>query len=1137
MAVNPKSVDDLLVVLEKMGYKVGAGHKPGQIDAGFRAAFDPALKDLLRIGINDDDRIKLRLSKTADVPYNSDTREILLKKIEQKVNDLKTLPALEAYAKNEFLSAEKAGTALPVPPILIKKNLMDEGFSGKLLEQKNISGVIEFFKHGKEYIGYIDEIQNEIKNGPAVAPVLVSSKPPTLPISKPVTPPATAAPPPVATNAGLSAGNPVLDETLRLQTQKFQVAAGDKWKGNHNGIYNQAFHKFLVGAPDKNPEAVTFYSELDMSPEQLELITKHAWQVKQGVITPAIETVSPTGAPATSAVTTPPATETKPQTSTPSPTAQPEDVQMAAAEVEMALAELGRGINTQIKERAGKAGMLTSFLFEFKGIPVLSAEKAKDGVFDRDSRESLQAVLKTFQADLELTDDEIYNYTPKTGEKIKNGYSNLKQKMSEEQQKKFTEEKFGKLVESLDKLYGAGQLDGGRAYMGSPIRATEMGATVLHTVFEFIGKIFPGARGLMDSMLMKLTGGFGYNELMPGAKKDAGLDSHLTAERQKFANLTPEQRIEKQYLDVLKDAKANNREGELKTALSFAVGKMVELTTNKQDQEAFKAAIDKAMAEAGTKADANEAAKSFATTFKKEWKGPIAPVQIVPDASRSAPPPAPPASAPPSQEQIKPDPATTKPGVVGVPPLLQRPPEPEPPVKSAELQIGASVSALPESKELFDLYKKLGKDEAGRDKLMSFRSRGDDKTLYVMGRNKDGILVAEKMPSEGANKLLSSPNYAHYNQKQIDELMQGDRIYTFPVVGQKTFVMGGSGPAVQPVIPGGETTGGWVEENRHLGRQNQLRLAAWGGTPAFIAEDFTNHGRVRFVVLTDRNGVLADKAYYERQNGGAPLTDISRVFGGEGNPRFSTMDITDEYARYMRGYNKFCDDNKTQLQGMGDHDKFAEYKNHLRFNKVDLEKEYPGMAAVIRSPEHKGFYYTHFSENYRPDIAKLAEYINGQTHNGNPAKFDHDYGFKKDSGFGERPRVSNKVQQFTNDVGDLLLVPFKGIKNLFNGAARGSEEPRPAHTMQGNAAFNGELPNFERDAQKQFPAAKGAADALEQERKELKQQGLEEPEKKEATSAEQQFEQNKDDLLMVRRDQGPTLVAAGPKSVFTGAVP
>ncbi|MGB4107876.1 MAG: hypothetical protein WBK55_08790 [Alphaproteobacteria bacterium] len=1140
MAVNATTVEDLVSVLGKMGYKFD-GHKPGELDEPFVATYKSALKDLVHIGMKTD----------ADLPYNAQVRNALVVKINEEKADPRTMGALAAYSNNKPFTIGVGELAMELASTQeIEAALKEKKFPENLRKPENVAGVIEFFNRSDGYIRAIDKIETELAQRAATAKQTAASKislVSEVSASSDVPPVPQSTPAPV--NAPSDLKGPALWEQLRQQTQKLQDTAvntkGEKYSGNKNGIYSPDFHNFLKTVEDPAAkQLVQFENEARKGKFTLKVMTQLAWDAKHGVASRAsanpqetVTTPSPASAPSEGSVPAA-ATTTAPQTNTAPPGARPpltEDQKIAAQNVEEALIKFSEGINAQITERAQKSGMLTGLLFEFKGVPVLSEGKAKDGQFGRDSQESLQAVLKTFQADLELTDDEIYNYTPDVGKKIIKGYPKLKAKISDEQKKELPEDKIKLLVGSLNILKGAGQLPGERIYTDSPIKVNSFGAQILEMIFNFVGKAFPAARGLMDSMLMKLTGGYGYNDLMPEARKDKGLSGDLAQIRKDVAHLTPEQQIEKQYLDALKEAKKNGREGEFKSVITSAVEKMVGLTKDKDTQVAFKSAIDKAFVEAEKKGNTNEAAKSFATTFTKEWTGPGILTKVLKLDPVSTPAPAPKTNA---LETGAPK-ADIAPGDTTKTPDTKI----DTPVKGTAMTVDPSVSGLPESGALMDRFMKDG------DKPLFFH-RGDDKMLYVMGVTNDNRLVVEKVSPEDiqalrraaandaeqtrkaeisgrtALELLTGERYKNYSLNQIEKMAEKDVINFLTVNPQapstKSVPVQAAGDAEESYKAGRGTN--FVQQNREINDTAMLRFTAIA-RPALLTED-TKLGKVRVVILSDRNGFYADR---DRLIAEGDKRAVDHALLGEDNPHFRTVDITNDFNRFMKGYTQFCDDHKKQLKDLGERSKFAEYKESLRFNKVDLEKEYPEMAAAIRDPKNGRVYYRDLTlANGKPDIAQFAYYMDGQLNNG------HKAGHKADHSLSERPRVSNPVQQATNDAIDFITYPFR---KLFNAAARG-EEPRPEWTMKGQGAYNFHLPDAEQKAQAQFPAAQGMAEALRQEQETLKQQRRESELEEKPKSAKDLYGENGQDVVGSRADEAPALVATGPKpGVFAGAAP
>jgi hypothetical protein len=83
----------------------------------------------------------------------------------------------------------------------------------------------------------------------------------------------------------------------------------------------------------------------------------------------------------------------------------------------------------------------------------------------------------------------------------------------------------------------AGKLTGEKLYEGPPVKLTGLGAWIIQGIFDFIGSRFPKAKGLMDGLLVNLTG-HSFSELMPTSPKHSAELSQIRKEVERLRNRT-----------------------------------------------------------------------------------------------------------------------------------------------------------------------------------------------------------------------------------------------------------------------------------------------------------------------------------------------------------------------------------------------------------------------------------------------------------------------------------------------------------------------------------------------------------------------------------------------------------------------
>ncbi|MGB4057828.1 MAG: hypothetical protein WBK77_07065 [Alphaproteobacteria bacterium] len=139
MADVSQNVKRLESVLIEMGYDL-TGHKSGEMDESFKAAFKGALDDLLVIGIGKDAG-----------EYDSSKGKKILEKAQQNRADVTKMAFLNQYTDPKFLLHKK-----------VENDLIEEGFSEQLRTPKNVKGVINFFKNAETYMADINAVSPEL---------------------------------------------------------------------------------------------------------------------------------------------------------------------------------------------------------------------------------------------------------------------------------------------------------------------------------------------------------------------------------------------------------------------------------------------------------------------------------------------------------------------------------------------------------------------------------------------------------------------------------------------------------------------------------------------------------------------------------------------------------------------------------------------------------------------------------------------------------------------------------------------------------------------------------------------------------------------------------------------------------------
>ena len=914
MAVSSDSVERLVSVMKEMGFDVGPGHTRGQVDAAFKQAFDPALKALLRIGIDE---------KASNAPFTPEAKAELLKSIAKNKGSANTMGSLKAYASNQDytrLAPNPLGPPIPVTLAskeTIRESLVEKGFEGRLLEPKNVGGVLKFFENAEQYVADVEAANNQL--------VTVGVAPP--PVEVKISSPAVTATP--------KEPAPVKPAVPTPSPQETQPTV----KTSTGGV--------SLAPPSELTSGATATGYVERTVVQRPVVHKDVRSTATGL---PLEPEAPAG-----------------KTSSTSQTGTAKlSVEEAAEIVEKALVELGAGINKRIGETKAKSG-LGGLLFEMNEIPTLT--KA-DGVFDRDSEKALQGVLKTMQRDIGLTDDEVYNYTTDVGKKIIGAIPKLgdkfKKNTNEEEKKKF-EEKITSLVASLETLHDGKKLTGEKLYEGPPVKLTGLGAWLLQGIFDFIGSKFPKAKGLMDGLLVNLTG-YSFSELMPKSEHSA----ELSQIRKEVERLPQQDQLKSLYLKALEGADGKSSD-ELKSVVMSGVDTLMHYSDPAQRKaftEAVSTAFDEAEKQRATATPA-DAAKAFADTVKTKWD--------------DLPAPSGPSNVPHQRPGIE----------IALDPKLQ--------------DLAKSLGVKPNSiVDTMDKMIALGAEQnGGKERPLLFKA-GD--TLYVMGVTKDNVLTAVPFTPKdilGLNQainnvpgadlkspaleLLTGPRYSHIPLAEIRDRLAPERVKTFAEVEKQVgreykawqehvqeetlrpqidarvekmredrraaYAMQGYTTTGAPIdSPGGPAARVLQVSEEVLGQHYAL------ATPRLMKDNYKGSGEVRVLFCDDHNGV--------RDAGGKPLPH--QVLYQQKHDSFKIIPITAEYNRLEADFNKF---RETLPKNMDDRTAFDRYRTHLGDQKIDLAQQYPKMASIIYNPDGPsgGQNYAYLMNRGQPDVLALFQ--------------------------------------------------------------------------------------------------------------------------------------------------------------------
>jgi hypothetical protein len=957
MAVSPDSVERLVSIMKAMGYEVGPGHTRGQVDAAFTQAFEPALKALVRVGIDDETRKKLS-PESKDKLYTPEIAAELRKTINETKSSEISMRALAAYADNNgFLSRSHAQ---------LRDTLKNEKrFEGPLLVENNVNGVIAFFNNSERFMKDIDAVYPEFVNlsaAPAVATpkaqTVRATPKPKAPVEQPPAPaPAvsTSAPPPQTPPSEMP---PVKTSTGGVSiVPPSELTSGATGAGyvERPAVVERDIRSISPEFPIKSfpPVMPPASSDPTLGPLKTETVYFDPF---------ARPTPTPFAPPETHAEKKSDSSGSSTNTDKPTPG-------VASEIVESALVKLGAGINKHIGEAKAKSGLGMSLLLEMNEIPTLTSKP--DGSFDKDSEAALQGVLKTMQRDIGLTDDEVYNYTPDVGKKIIAAIPKLKAKVEKnlsEAEKKSFDGDIKDLVSSLSVLKDSGKLTGEKLYEGPPVKLTGLGAWIIQGIFDFIGARFPKAKGLMDGLLVNLTG-HSFSELMPTSPHSA----ELSQIRKEVERLPQQDQLKSLYLKAVEGADGKTSE-QIKSVVMSGVDTLMR-DSDPAQRKAFTQAVSSAFDEAEKQratATPADAAKAFADTVKTKWD----------DL------PAPSGSSKVSHQ---------RPGIeIALDPKLQ--------------DLAKSLGVNPNSMvDTMDKMIALGVEQnGGREYPVLFKARD---TLYVMGVTKDNVLTA--MPftprdilgmnqainnvqdadlKSPALELLTSARYSHVPLAEIRDRLSPERVKTFPeverLVGReykmwqehvqeealrpkidadvekmrkdRQAAYAGVGFNIEtrsPIVsPGGAGSRVLQISDEVLGQYYAL------GNPVLMKDDYKGRGEVRVLFCDDHNGV--------RDAGGKPLKP--QELYAQKHDSFKVMKITEEYDRFEGDFKKF---RETLPKQMDDRTAFKRFRTHLDDQKIDLAEKYPKMASIIYNPDRKsgGQNYAYLMNHGKPDVLAMFE--------------------------------------------------------------------------------------------------------------------------------------------------------------------
>lgn len=959
MAVSPDSVERLVSIMKAMGYEVGPGHARGQVDAAFKQAFDPALKALLRIGIDE---------KASNAPFTPEAKAELLKSIQKTLEDGTKMDALLGYSKGGGYPSWS-----PVPTTshaALKERFKANGFNEIMLaKDENIGGVLKFFDNARQYVDDVEAAYNHLATAGVDPPAAEVIKKPDSPARKSDSAPTVTEPKPVKSVVSASSPQetppPIVKATGSVSLARpDSLTSGATATGYVEKTVVQKDVQWLP--PERLPPIAGSFFPAETPSEMLGPVKPEAPLFPLG-----FKPTSPLD-PHPSAPQTTTETQSKPVGPKPS-------TEQAARFAEEMLIQLGGGINKRIGETKAKSGLGGSLLFEMDEIPAIS--KADD-VFDKNSEKALQGVLKTLQRDLELTDDEVYNYTPAVGQKIIKAYPRLEKKLSEEQKKNLGgEDGVKNFVTALDSLKESGKLTGEKLYEGPPVKLTGLGAWIIQGIFDMIGSKFPKAKGLMDGLLVNLTG-YSFSELMPKSEHSA----ELSKIRKEVDRLPQQEQMKALYLKALEGADGKTSE-QLKSVVMSGVDSLMHYSDPEQ-RKAFTQAVSTAFDEAEkqrTTATPTDAAAAFSQTLKTKWD----------DLSSPSGP-----SRVPHQ----------RPGIeIALDPKLQ--------------DLAKSLGVKPNSMvDTMDKMIALGVEQNGGKEWPVFFKAGD--SLYVMGVTKDKVLTAVPFTPKdilGMNQainnvpgvdlkspaleLLTGSRYGHIPLKDIRDRLAPERIKTFPEVEaqvgreykmwQEHVKEEAARPATEARIAGLQTQreeaykrhgfdiktftpisspGGLAARNAQISDEVLGQYYALAH-PVLLKDDYVGRGRVRVLFCDDFNGVRDEK--------GKPLS--SQELYQKKHDSFKTLDVTAEYGRFEAEFQKF---RETLPKRVDEQTAYDRYRTHLKDEGINLAEKYPRMASIVFNPDRQrgGQNYAYLMNNDgQPDIIGLFKHLKGETNGHVPA--------------------------------------------------------------------------------------------------------------------------------------------------------
>jgi hypothetical protein len=642
---------------------------------------------------------------------------------------------------------------------------------------------------------------------------------------------------------------------------------------------------------------------------------------------------APAGAQAPGPASTPAAT--------PAP-AEKSPLDQAAFQVKLFLASISNSINERTAKLKKEGGLFGTVLMQATEIPGPGELK---GEFGQDARRSLQGVLKTFQPQLELSDDEIYNYAPAVGEKIKKNFPALAQNMTAEQKEKINKQGgIQGLVDSLNLLHQNKQLPGGKLYEGGPpVQLTGMGVTILNWAFKFVSRIFPGAAPMMNDLLRNFSGGLGYSELVPQDKKDPGISKMLGDTRPGMSETERLQATYKKAFAEAKeaagpDAKPEEVQKKLHETLDKGVSVMMNLPFgDEESRKRYKEALDKGLEQAAKGQTTEEASHAFALYFTSSWNKNDHALKVGAHES------------PKVSEHLR---DFNVDGhnidhISGAYNKLSKAEAhanyPQRPIVFKD-EAGTKFIAGLTAENIFTVEKVTPEMEAALDRAAANPDQQAAKAELIKLSKADDKMTGLAVLVGGYNDVsLASLQRDVTNAPRFGVLKDViDKRYNDAAGPERAAPRAGTPRAT--ARRGAPSESGlmqpdMVTANRAIGEENMQRYGATMA-PVFQEADYKKSGRIGVLVLEDRNGLMQKRD--QEYNG-----NLSRALRHE--EYFAHYDITSEYNRFMDGFTKFRNDNAEHMKNWSTARQMAKYEEDYKFRGGSFEKDFPEMAKATKA--------------------------------------------------------------------------------------------------------------------------------------------------------------------------------------------